>query len=177
MRGHALLILCFLLLVALPLAQAADAGGGAAAPPKPEKIPSAERGKEVFERKASPSCASCHGAAGDGSGAPTLQPPPANFHELNRFSVRSDADLFNTLTNGRPGTSMPAFKDLTDQDKWDLIAYMRSTFMYEGGAAEAGPPKAEGVHLRAYWLGLIGLGATFLLMAVSFGVIRFTKKR
>lgn len=175
MRGFALLVLCFLLLVALPLAQAAEAGGGAL--PKPEKVPSAERGKVVFERKATPSCASCHGAAGDGSGAPGLAPPPANFHDLARLGSRSDADLFNAITNGREGTSMPGFKSLSDQDKWDLIAYIRSTFMYEGTAGDAGPPKAEGVHLRAYWLGLMGLGAAFLLMAMSFAVIRFTKKR
>lgn len=175
MRARVLLVLCVLVLAVLPLAQAAEGAGGPA--PKPEKVPSAERGKEVFERRANPTCSSCHGAAGDGTGAPALVPPPANFHDLSRFMARSDADLFNTVTNGRPGTAMPAFASLTDQDKWDLIAYMRSAFMYEGGGAAAGPPKAEGVHLRAYWLGLMGLGAAFLLMAVSFAVVRFTKKR
>lgn len=171
MRARVLLVLCILLLMALPLAQAAEAGGGAV--PKSEKVPSAERGKAIFDR----TCKQCHGEAGDGSGAPTLQPPPANFHDLGRLMARSDADLFTTITDGRPGTAMSGFKDLTTQDKWDLIAYMRSAFMYEGAAAQAGPPKAEGVHLRAYWLGLMGLGAAFLLMAISFAVVRFTKKR
>lgn len=163
------------LLLAMPVVQAVEAGGEGL--PPPERTPSAERGKEVFERIATPTCASCHGAGGDGSGF-RGPPPAANFHDLGRFAARSDADLWDAITNGRPADApvMPAFGErLTPQQKWDLIAYLR-TFMYETGG-EAGPPKAEGVHLRAYWLGLIGLGATFLLMAVSFGVIRFTKKR
>lgn len=175
MRGRVSLLLCLLVLVALPLAHAAEVGGGAV--PKPEKTPNAERGKEIYERRATPSCASCHGTTGQGDGAPGLAPPPANFHDLSRFMTRSDADLFHTITNGRPGTSMPGFAGLSDQDKWDLIAYLRSGFMYEGGGGAEGPPKAEGVRLRAYWLGLIGMGAAFLLMGVSFAVIRFTKKR
>ncbi|MEM3086143.1 MAG: cytochrome c [Halobacteria archaeon] len=169
MRARAFLLLGLMLLAVFPLAQAAEAAGGGL--PKPEKVPSAERGKVIFEQGARPACKTCHGEKGDGTGAPGA----ANFHDLARFGTLSDAQLFEVITSGKAGTAMPAFGDLSAQDKWDLIAYIRTTFMYQSAAG--GPAPAEGVHLRAYWLGLIGIGAAFLLMGVSFAVIRFTKKR
>ncbi|MBI4362992.1 MAG: cytochrome c [Euryarchaeota archaeon] len=152
------------------------AGGDSMAPPA--KAPNPERGKALFEQK----CVSCHGKTGLGDGVSGVAPPPANFHDLGRFAARSDADLFKTITLGRSGTIMPAFAELNDQQKWDIISYLRSEFMYEpvaaAGGGEKGPrPQEMGFHLRAYWLGLLGLGATFLLMLIAYAVVRFSKKR
>nr|GFD27953.1 hypothetical protein [Tanacetum cinerariifolium] len=55
-------------------------------------------------------CAGCHGPSGTGDGlaAPTLLPRPANLRDA-QFTTRHLADV---LWNGRPGTAMPAWRDL-----------------------------------------------------------------
>jgi PQQ-dependent dehydrogenase (methanol/ethanol family) len=67
-------------------------------------------------------CESCHGLAGQGNrerGAPALSAP-----SLARGN--EDADLFRTIRSGVIGTQMPAFAQLTDQQIWQLVAYIRS---------------------------------------------------
>ncbi|MEA3336491.1 MAG: c-type cytochrome [Chloroflexota bacterium] len=81
-----------------------------------------ERGDEVFEHD----CATCHGVHGEGvrgSG------PALNTQEF--LSEAVDGLIFNTITDGRPGTSMPAWGQVrggpyTAQVVDDLVAYIRS---------------------------------------------------
>ncbi len=69
-----------------------------------------QRGQEIYAH----SCASCHGARGegDGPGARSLHPAPANLAEheytLDRLSF--------ILSNGVTGSSMPAWRDLPVAD-------------------------------------------------------------
>ncbi len=40
--------------------------------------------------------------------------------------MHTDAQLFDWITNGLPGTRMPAWKNkLSDTDRWNLVNYMR----------------------------------------------------
>jgi putative heme-binding domain-containing protein len=64
-------------------------------------------------------CAQCHGLnAMGGSRAPSLA--AGAFRHGG-----SDANLFATILQGVPGTLMPA-NDLTDEDTWTIVAFLRS---------------------------------------------------
>ncbi|MEZ6093717.1 MAG: cytochrome c [Pirellulaceae bacterium] len=79
-------------------------------------------------------CVHCHGVTGDGAGptALTLTPYPRDFR-LGKFKFKStplrtpptDHDLQSILRNGIPGTAMPAFKGLPDDDVAALIDYVK----------------------------------------------------
>jgi mono/diheme cytochrome c family protein len=84
----------------------------------PEK-PSAERGSAIFVAN----CATCHGAAGDGSGLPGA----ANFTDPNLVRSTSPADFFVRIRDGVPGKAMPAWGGtLSDMEMWDVLYYERS---------------------------------------------------
>jgi cytochrome c oxidase cbb3-type subunit I/II len=85
-------------------------------------------------------CAYCHGEQGDGKGVAGLNPPARYFgKEAFRFisttnGVPSDADLMRTLTHGLPGSAMPAFDTLSEENRKTLIDHVRSliiTGIYE----------------------------------------------
>jgi DMSO reductase family type II enzyme heme b subunit len=113
LTGAALAVLA---LIAAPAA--AGAQGDAAA------------GKALYERR----CAGCHGDKGDGKGpaAELLSPRPRDFTS-GLYKIRStaskaptDEDLFRIITDGMPGTSMPAWSFLPDRDRRNLVAYLKS---------------------------------------------------
>jgi len=71
----------------------------------------------------------CHGAAGrgDGPAAPALDPAPADFTNTARWDCSTDGTKFWILQNGIKGTGM-AKMGLTDEQAWDVLAYIRSSF-------------------------------------------------
>ena len=88
-----------------------------------------KKGKVLAHIKAKPlACKQCHGMAGNGEGPMSLRmmPKPRNFTcELTMESI-SDGQLFWIIKNGSTGTSMPAYKHLSDVKVWQLIHYIRS---------------------------------------------------
>lgn len=65
-------------------------------------------------------CATCHGKKGEGVSAPALANPML-------LATASDAFLHYTITNGREGTPMPAFKDSLSKNEINAVtAYLRS---------------------------------------------------
>ncbi|MBO0698757.1 MAG: c-type cytochrome, partial [Zavarzinella sp.] len=84
-------------------------------------------GSKLFRRL----CQECHGAGGDGRGptAPWLTPHPRDFRQ-GAFKFTSTgkkptrADLFRTLTNGLPGTPMPAWGMRSEEERHRLIDYV-----------------------------------------------------
>jgi mono/diheme cytochrome c family protein len=43
------------------------------------------------------------------------------------MATKHDADLFDTVTKGRPGTGMPAWGSiLNERDRWNVVAYIRT---------------------------------------------------
>ena len=82
------------------------------------------KGKQLFLVN----CASCHGPEGKGDGerAAELNPKPRNYHtEKFKFGA-APLQIYNTITDGSPGTSMPAFVLLPAEDRWALVHYVRS---------------------------------------------------
>ncbi|HEV8337595.1 MAG TPA: c-type cytochrome [Candidatus Polarisedimenticolia bacterium] len=90
-----------------------------------------ETGKQIYQVH----CAGCHGARGDGRGpaARFLDPKPADFTRgIFKFaSVKAgqlprDEDLLRTLTRGLPGSSMPSWQALPDENQRAVIAYLKT---------------------------------------------------
>ncbi len=91
-----------------------------------ERLTSAEaiqHGQQIYRQN----CAVCHGMTGAG-GARTAGfiVPPQNFQNPEWRSRVSPERVFDSITNGVPGTAMPAWKGLPEKDRWDLVAYVLS---------------------------------------------------
>ncbi len=88
-------------------------------------------GRRLYLRR----CVFCHGSSGRGDGpvARYVFPRPRDF-TLGVFKIRStpsgelptDQDLFNTVSRGLPGTTMPAWANLSEQQRWALVAYIET---------------------------------------------------
>jgi len=82
------------------------------------------KGKAIYETL----CGVCHGAQGKGDGpAGEGMKPPAADLTGSKLKDKPDAELFQTIQNGRPPTAMSAFKGkLSDQQIHDVVAYISS---------------------------------------------------
>lgn len=85
-------------------------------------------GKELYEDLSDPSCVVCHGKKGDGKGqlASQFDPPPRNFACAATIDGVPDGQLHWIIKNGSPGTAMPPFDYLSDEEIWQLVLYLRS---------------------------------------------------
>lgn len=72
-------------------------------------------------------CATCHGQGGDGKGPASagMSPPPAAFIDPV-YREAEDAYLFWRISEGVPGTPMPPWNALLDEEEmWALVHYLR----------------------------------------------------
>jgi len=90
-------------------------------------------GKELYEDLSDPSCVVCHGKDGDGRGQLSGQfdPPPRNFACAKTIDGVPDGQLHWIIKNGSPGTAMPHFNYLSDDEIWQLVIYLRSMADHE----------------------------------------------
>ena len=90
-----------------------------------------ELGREIYEIR----CQVCHGAEGDGAGpaATLLDPRPRDFRR-GWYKIRTtvsgqlptDADLFQIINDGMPGTTMPGWDGvLTDAEIEAVASYIK----------------------------------------------------
>jgi mono/diheme cytochrome c family protein len=92
--------------------------------PIPADDASVERGGELYATN----CASCHGdgGMGDGPAAPALNPAPAPVAHTSQM-MADDYLFWRVSEGGTPfNTSMPPWKSLDEQARWDMINYMRA---------------------------------------------------
>jgi cytochrome c oxidase cbb3-type subunit I/II len=107
------------------------AAGSAPAYTTPASI---AHGKEVYERR----CIGCHGEKGDGKGtAPSTVlftvALPRDF-TTGQFKFRTtpsgalplDSDIYRTITVGIRGAAMPPWFNLAEEDRWDVIHYIKT---------------------------------------------------
>jgi mono/diheme cytochrome c family protein len=90
-----------------------------------------QSGRTLYQRH----CSHCHGTSGDGDGptAPYLKPRPRDYrHGVFKFTSTqgttkaSRADLERVLRNGIPGTYMPSFVPMLDEDELTyVVEYVR----------------------------------------------------
>ena len=78
-------------------------------------------------------CVGCHGATGkgDGAAAAALSPKPQDHTDGKVMNALSDKYLFDIIKDGGAAVKKAAFmpasnKKLTDQEVWDVVAYIRS---------------------------------------------------
>lgn len=111
-----------LLLACAPVAVAVLCGASS-------KHPDLQRGQELFERH----CSVCHGKEGRGDGLASylLYPAPRNFAS-GKFrlvsttnGIPTQADLIATMRRGMPGSAMPSWGWLAEEDLWNLALYVR----------------------------------------------------
>jgi mono/diheme cytochrome c family protein len=93
--------------------------------PLPATPDSLATGKLLYEEN----CLACHGPEGKGDGPAglALRPPPADLTVHTAPGVHPDGQLFEWITNGYPGSAMPAFgKQLSEEQRWHLVNYIRT---------------------------------------------------
>ena len=94
-----------------------------------------QKGKELFDKN----CAGCHGAEGRGNGsaAQFLLIRPRDF-TVGKYKYKStpvgfqplDGDIYRSLFRGLPGSAMPPWREMSDEQLWLLVDYVKS--FYEG---------------------------------------------
>jgi len=82
-----------------------------------------QAGAKLFSRN----CAKCHGDAGEG--IPSDAPP---LHNVSYIHGYQDAEVFHTIRYGVENTDMKAHPKLTDEQTWQLVAFVKSL---------SGPPR------------------------------------
>ena len=83
----------------------------------------ATEGAEIFRTN----CEMCHGARGHGDGpaGQALDPKPRNLANLQ--AQAGDDFLFWRISEGKPGTSMVAFKGILSEEQiWQLVSFIRT---------------------------------------------------
>jgi copper transport protein len=128
--------------VLLMLGGRTDAVSAGIALDTPNPVPLTDETISVGQQAYATNCIACHGvgAAGDGPAAGSMIPPPANLLEGHAL-YHADAEFFNWIRNGKPGTAMPAFSSsLSDEQIWSTIRYIRQ--LQEEHAAGLGTPVA-----------------------------------
>lgn len=96
--------------------------------PIPPSATNLKAGKVLYQGKATPiACNTCHGINGDGNGDPDFQSHPSarNFTCKKTMELLPDGQLFWVIKNGSKNTSMFSFSDLSNNQVWQLIHYIR----------------------------------------------------
>ena len=90
----------------------------------PRKQPDLKKANQLYAEQ----CASCHGVEGFGDGPASvgMEPPPINFHDIDRYKQRTLYGLHSTITQGVSDTAMKAYDQLSDEDRWSLAFYVGS---------------------------------------------------
>ena len=87
-------------------------------------------------------CVQCHGETGKGDGpdAAMYYPSPASLIDAKHMSGVTDGELFYEISQGRE--PMPSFKKrLTEEQRWQLVLYVRSLSAPASGADAIDRPK------------------------------------
>ena len=90
--------------------------------PVPDVPEAIESGKSLYGSQ----CAMCHGARGDGKGdvAAAVKMTMPSFADPKVQAKRTDGELFYIMTQGHG--DMPGEKRLVDQNKWEIVRYLRT---------------------------------------------------
>jgi mono/diheme cytochrome c family protein len=84
-------------------------------------------GQRLFQNALPLACKLCHGEQGNGQGDPDFESTPTsrNFTCVPTMNALSDGQLFWIIRNGSPNTAMFGYSDLSEEDVWRLVHYLR----------------------------------------------------
>jgi mono/diheme cytochrome c family protein len=88
-------------------------------------------------------CAVCHGDRGMGDGPATRYGVPGISIVTDMTRSRTDGYLFGMIRNGRG--LMPSYNRIEEQDRWDVVNYLRGLQGAGGRSVAVGPLAAPGV--------------------------------
>jgi len=125
----------------------------AAAPSYAARLDRRDRGRKLYMAE----CSACHGehGRGDGPAAAALEAKPRNFVD-EKFKFRSTPsrkpplreDVMETIARGMPGSAMPSYAFLSDEERGLLADYVmhvaRIDSMPVAAHVELPPPPADG---------------------------------
>lgn len=82
------------------------------------------RGRELYLEH----CVLCHGERADGNGQrrASLDPKPQDYTDPAWRSSATPRSVFFAIDQGIQGTPMPAWSVLSNEEIWDLVAYVLS---------------------------------------------------
>jgi mono/diheme cytochrome c family protein len=112
----------------------APADASAKPNPQSDKADAVAAGKKIFLR----SCAECHGEDGTGlqEGVSNLQAPDVQ--------KQSDGALFWKISTGNVKKGMPAFGKLDENDRWNVVSYLRTLKLADAPSGESQPTTPKG---------------------------------
>ena len=126
----------------LTLAAQQGRGGAPTGPANPflGNAKAIDEGRETFNT----TCTSCHGPDGAaGEMGPALGAP------ARRYAQATDAQIFEAIKNGIPGTQMPASRAVLGDDAvWKVAAYIRGL---RGTAIDAPAPGDAALGEQIFW--------------------------
>jgi mono/diheme cytochrome c family protein len=102
---------------------------------------SVENGKAIYAKN----CAGCHGTEGRGDGplADALPEKPTDFTDSAMVGDHTEGELFYKTKKG-VGDYMPGFESqLTDEEMWHVINYLRSIEVSDAGAEKPASEDTE----------------------------------
>ena len=88
-------------------------------------------------------CATCHGFTGEAdsivAGNMALRPPPS-FHE-DRLKQKDDRYIYDAISKGYG--MMPAFPEISAQERWAVVAYVRALQLSQRAALAEAPAEEQ----------------------------------
>lgn len=99
--------------------------------PVPADAQSVASGKEIYAGKGI--CAQCHGDTGKGNGPSGVgfDPRPRDFTNPTWQKARTDGEIFVSINEGTQFGMMAYANSLTDDERWDLVNYIRTLVIEE----------------------------------------------
>jgi mono/diheme cytochrome c family protein len=98
------------------------------------QVDAAAAGKNLFANN----CSKCHGANAEGKGR-----KPALVSDVLRNAT--DGEVQWLIKNGEPFKGMPGWGSMPEQERWQIVAWLRSVNQQGGNAKSAEPTGSEGV--------------------------------
>ena len=84
-------------------------------------------------------CARCHGMQGGGGEGANLARPRLKY-------ASDDQALYDLVENGIPGTAMPGVWVLTEEQRWQVVAYVRSLGERERAVMPGDPERGRAIY-------------------------------
>ena len=86
------------------------------------------KGKELYLGQDKGNCVFCHGETGAGNQEtlPRLRRKPADISNKERMSSMTDGEVYWKITKGINGIMPAGEKKMTEEERWDVVNYIRT---------------------------------------------------